>query len=85
MKIEGKFTIWQSFEIPDEASTNFLAFIESNPQADFDQIYDWAHKQGFDPECETLEETAEALSREQNEDAPTVEAYMYNEPFLWTN
>jgi hypothetical protein len=85
MKIEGKFTIWQSFEIPDEASTKFLAFIESNPQADFNQIYDWAHEQGFDPECETSEGTEEALSREQNGGAPTIEAYVDNEPFLWTN
>lgn len=85
MKIDGKFTIWQRFEIPNEASKDFLAFINKNPKASFEEIYDWAHEQGLDPECETLEDTAKALSREENGNMPTIEAFLNEDCLVWEN
>jgi hypothetical protein len=85
MKIDGKFTIWQRFEIPDEASKDFLAFINKNPRASFEEIYDWAHEQGFDPESETLEGTGEPLDREENNNQPTIEAWCNKDCVIWEN
>lgn len=85
MKIDGKFTIWQRFEIPDEASKDFVAFIKKNSQASFEEIYNWAHEQGFDPQCETLEETAEPLDREENSNQPTIEAFINEDCVVWEN
>jgi len=85
MKIDGKFTIWQRFEIPNEASKDFLAFINQNPQASFEEIYNWAHKQGFDPQSETLDETAVPLDREENNNQPTIEAFINEDCVVWKN
>ena len=53
MKIDGKHTVWQRIEINDaEAEKALLEFIAENPSVGFSEIYDWAVKNGIDPECE---------------------------------
>ena len=84
MKIDGKFTIWQRFEIPDEAEAQLKEFIAKHPRSSFEDIYSWAHDQGFDPECETLEDTPEPLEPKENNDCATVEAF-FNGFSFWDN
>lgn len=84
MKIDGKFTIWQRFEIPDEAEAQLKEFLSKNPRASFEEIYYWALYQGFSPECETLEDTYEPLEPKENNGCATVEAILDKSPF-WDN
>jgi hypothetical protein len=84
MKIIGKFTIWQRFEIPDSSEAQLKEFLAKNPHVSFEEIYDWAHNQDFDPECETLEDTAESLEPKENDGRATVEAILGNHTF-WDN
>ena len=84
MKIDGKFTVWQRFEIPDENEAQLKEFLAKNPQASFENIFDWACYQGFSPECETLEDTAIPLGPKENNGLATVEAILHNHAF-WNN
>lgn len=86
MKIDGKFTIWQRFEIPDSAEAQLKEFLAKNPRASFEEIYDWAHYQGFDPESENLDGTAEPLEPSENNGCATVEAFHnYDVESFWDN
>ena len=86
MKIDGKFTMWQRFEIPDILESDLKEFLEQNPKASFEDIYNWAQDQDLDPECETLEETSEPLLPSENHGAPTVEVILDTVPsFVWQN
>lgn len=80
MKIDGKFTIWQRFEIPDSAEAQLKEFLAKNPRASFEEIYNWAHDQGFDP----LYVTAEPLEPSENNGCATVEVTLDKYPF-WDN
>lgn len=84
MTIDGKFTIWQRFEIPDSAETQLKQFLAEHPHASFEELYSWANDQGFDPECETLEDTAKPLEPKENNDCSTVEVIL-DEYSFWDN
>jgi hypothetical protein len=85
MKIEGKITVWQRLEIPDSAREALNAFLTDHPEASFDELYDWAHEQNFDPHCETLEGTSQALDRAENGGYSTIEIKLDNGAKIWNN
>ena len=86
MKIDGKFTTWQRFEIPDSLESELKEFLAQNPKTSFEDIYNWAQDQDLDPECETLENTAVPLLPSENHGAPTVEVILDTAPsFVWRN
>lgn len=60
MNVDGKYTVWQRFSVPESHEEELKKFLKENPEASFDEIYDWAVEQDLDPTCETLDGTGPA-------------------------
>ena len=71
--IDQKFTIWERFSIEDENKEALESFLKENPKASGLEIYDWAHEQGLDPQCEILQDTQESLEPQDNGGENTLE------------
>lgn len=85
MKIDGKFSVWQRFSVPESYQEELKRFLEENPETSFNEIYDWAHERDLDPTCETLESTEESISVADNAGQATVEVETDGGAPVWDN
>jgi hypothetical protein len=78
IKIDQKMTVWARFEIEDEHEEALKAYLEENPLANYDDLYNWACEMGEDPVSEYLEGTEEELTPDDNGGQSTLEINLDN-------
>lgn len=85
MHIDFKITVWERVMIPDEIAEDVLAKIKDKKIRTSVQLYDTFVEKTDKINWDTLPETEEAISPEENEGCSTIEVYdEYNE-LLWDN
>ena len=91
ISIDSKITIWNRFQIEDEAQEALMKFLEAHPNASFSEILRWASKNDIEGEHSTLDDTGVEMTPEENGGQPTVEVWSYaafcpdNPGPLWSN
>ena len=73
IQIAQKMTIWEEFNIEDDMQESLLSYLKDFPNADYNDLYNWACDNGCDPESHTLEGTEEILTPEDNGGQSTLE------------
>ena len=82
--IDQKITTWERFSIDEEHREELEKFLKENPEADGADLFDWAHHNGLDPYCETLDEVSEIISPKENGGQSTLEVTC-NQETIYTN
>jgi hypothetical protein len=77
--IDQKVTTWQRISIEEEHREELEKFLKENPEADAEDIFNWAWDNDLDPYSETLDETIQLISPEENGGQPTLEITSNNE------
>jgi hypothetical protein len=73
MFIYYKTTVWERFEVGDEHKESLLELLKENPKTSAMDIWNWYSDNGGDPHRETIEETYEDMSVEDNSGNYTIE------------
>jgi len=85
MTIEYKTTVWQRFEIEDEHEESLLRFLKENPKTSGLDIYNYyCDEIGGDPYCETIDETSQEISVDENNGYSTL-GILLGEQVLFQN
>lgn len=66
-------TIWEEFNIEDDMQEALLSYLKDFPNADYNDLYNWAGDQALGPESHTIEGTEEILTPEDNGGQSTLE------------
>lgn len=82
--IDSKITIWDRFSLDDEHKEALQEFLQENPDTLASDISDWASELGIDGEHETLTDTGDEMTPDENGGEATVEISM-GDATLWTN
>ena len=82
IQIDQKMTIWRRFEIEDEHKEALELFLKENPNADYDDLYNWACDIGEDPVSEYVEGSEECLEAKDNGGASTLEIMQNHKTFF---
>lgn len=64
--IDQKVTTWKRFSFEKEYREELEKFLKENPNADVEDIFNWAYDNNIDPYCEALDGTEAAMSPEEN-------------------
>jgi hypothetical protein len=71
--IDSKITIWDRFSIDDEHKDDLLEFLDGNPEATTADIIEWAEAHDISGEHDTLHDTGEDMTVEENGGNATIE------------
>lgn len=82
IKIDQKITVWEGFTIEDDMKEALDIFLNENPDAGYEDIYDWAAENGCDPQSEQIEGTQECLETKDNGGEPTLEIMLNDRAYF---